>query len=39
VELVPKIGVGIMCGYGNERSLLYHIDKNGVKVGKQGKGV
>lgn len=30
VELVPKIGVGIMCVSG----FLYHMDKNGVKAGK-----
>lgn len=34
MELVPKIGVGIVCVYVDERRLLYHMDKNGVKAGK-----
>jgi len=34
VELVPKIGVGILCVYVDEMSPLYHMDKNGVKAGK-----
>ena len=33
VELVPKIGVGIMCVHVDEMSLLYHMGKNGVKAG------
>lgn len=34
LELVPKIGVGIMCVHVNKISLMYHTDKNGVKEGK-----
>jgi len=34
LELVPKIGVGIMCAHVNKISLMYHTGKNGVKEGK-----
>jgi hypothetical protein len=34
LELVPKIGVGIMCVHVNKISLMYHTGKNGVKEGK-----
>jgi len=34
VELVPKIGVDILCVYVDKMGLLYHMGKNGVKVGK-----
>jgi len=34
VELVPKIGVGIMGIHGNKMRLMYHTGKNSVKAGK-----
>jgi hypothetical protein len=34
VELVPKIGVGIMDNYVNRMSPMYHTAKNGVKAGE-----
>jgi hypothetical protein len=34
VELVPKIGVGIMGIHVNKMSPMYHTGKNGVKVGE-----
>jgi hypothetical protein len=34
LELVPKIGVGIMCAHVKKISLMYHTGKNGVKEGK-----
>jgi hypothetical protein len=35
LELVPKIGVGIMNLYVNEMRPLYHTGKNGVKAGER----
>ena len=32
VELVPKIGVGIMDVHGNKMRPMYHTGKNGVKA-------
>ena len=37
MELVPKMGVGIICVYVDEMSLLYHMDKNGVKAARRWK--
>ncbi|HST11598.1 MAG TPA: hypothetical protein VLL05_14580, partial [Terriglobales bacterium] len=34
LELVPKIGVGIMGVHGNKMKPMYHTGKNGVKAGK-----
>ena len=34
VELVPKIGVGIMGIHGNKMRLMYHTVKNSVKADK-----
>ena len=34
VELVPKIGVGIMGIHVNKMSPMYHTGKNGVKAGE-----
>jgi len=34
VELVPKIGVGIMGIHRNKMRPMYHTGKNGVKAGK-----
>jgi hypothetical protein len=34
VELVPKIGVGIMGIQMNKMSPMYHTGKNGVKAGE-----
>jgi hypothetical protein len=34
VELVPKVGVGIMGIHGNKMRLMYHTGKNGVKAGE-----
>ncbi len=34
LELVPKIGVGIMCVHVNKMRLMYHTGKNGVKAGE-----
>jgi hypothetical protein len=34
LELVPKIGVGIMDLHVNEMRPVYHTGKNGVKAGK-----
>jgi hypothetical protein len=35
LELVPKIGVGIMCVHVNKISPMYHTGKNGVKAGER----
>jgi hypothetical protein len=34
VELVPKIGVGIIGVHGKKMRSMYHTGKNGVKAGK-----
>jgi hypothetical protein len=34
LELVPKIGVGIMGIHVNKKSPMYHTGKNGVKAGE-----
>jgi len=34
LELVPKIGVGIMAVHGDTVKSMYHTGKNGVKAGK-----
>ena len=34
LELVPKIGVGIMGMHVNKTSPMYHTGKNGVKAGE-----
>jgi hypothetical protein len=34
LELVPKIGVGIMGVHGDTMKSMYHMGKNGVKAGK-----
>jgi len=34
LDLVPKLGVGIMGVYRNKIKPMYHTGKNGVKAGK-----
>ena len=39
LELVPKIGVGIMGIHVNKMSPMYHTGKNGVKASKTLSGM